>query len=227
MKQTNNMRRTVALTMLLAIAPIVAAQDEEFQDFPSSRWEIWMGPMFWPAAGDLEPLASGRFDSTGLAIGFAYHVPVLQMKNSDLLVGVDASIGAADSNVQGFLSEMTARHLFIGMSGKWLFGPERNVSLDLGFGYHEADIAEVSTYYWGMEHEAWTSSRAGAFIGGTWDVSRGMAGRKNGLSLGFKVHFVDFGNVSDEDILFAPVLGANAGALDGPIYMLQFGYSGR
>ena len=78
-----------------------------------------------------------------------------------------------------------------------------------------------------MEHEAWSSSRAGAFIGGTWDVSRGMAGRKNGLSLGFKVHFVDFGNVYDKDILFDPVLGNSAGALDGPIYMVQFGYSGR
>ena len=43
----------------------------------------------------------------------------------------------------------------------------------------------------------------------------------------YQVHFVDFDTVRDEDINLSPVLGPDAGALDGPIYLLQIGYSSR
>lgn len=48
-----------------------------------------------------------------------------------------------------------------------------------------------------------------------------------GLSLSLKVHFVDFGAVQDEDVLFQPLFGADAGELDGPLYLLQIGWAGR
>ena len=33
-----------------------------------ARWELWIGPVFWPALADLEP-ETGYFDDVGLGIG--------------------------------------------------------------------------------------------------------------------------------------------------------------
>ena len=88
-------------------------------------------------------------------------------------------------------------------------------------------MAQVSARYLGLEYETWESTRVGAFVGATWDVWAGRENRSSGLSLAFKVHYVDLGTVRDEDILLTPLLGPNAGKLDGPLYVLQIGYSGR
>ena len=49
-----------------------------------------------------------------------------------------------------------------------------------------------------------------------------------GLFVGFRVHFVDFGRVYDEDFVPGlPALGADAGTLKGPLYLLRVGYSSR
>lgn len=191
-----------------------------------SRWEFWLGPMFWPGLADLEP-ESGRFDDVGLGLGGGVHVPVRRFENSDLLVGIDFSVAATESNIDGFLSDVMARHFYFGVGSKWMFGQDRNVSLDAGIGFHQADMAEVSTTYWGMEYEIWSKSRLGGYLGATWDISRSLPGKKNGLSLSFKAHFVDFGEVYDEDTLFLPIFGSGAGQLDGPIYMVQVAYSAR
>lgn len=225
MNVINKKNRLVLLLFFMGAA--AAAQEDSPGEVQRGRWEIWMGPVFWPAVADLTPAAAGRFDSAGLGLGGAYHVPVRETPRGDLLVGVDASLAVVDSSVNGFLAEITARHMFLGLSAKWLFGAARNASLDAGFGYHEADMAEISYSYWGLEHQVWTKSRPGAFVGATWDVSRSMPGRQRGLSLAFKAHFVDFGEVYDQNVLFSPVFGGGAGSLDGPLYMLQVGYSGR
>jgi len=209
-------------TILLSGA--ARAQDDEVSG-RCCRYEIWMGPTWWPALGELQPL-DGRFDTTGLGIGFAFHVPFRKYENSDLLLGVDLSVSAADSNIDTFLSGVMARHLFLGVSGKWLFGPNRNLSLDAGFGYHEADIAEISTVVWGLENEVWSRSRAGAWVGVGWDLGRARPGRNGGLFIAAKAHFVDFGDVHDDRALSGTVLGSAAGQLDSPIYMLEIGYSG-
>lgn len=190
------------------------------------RWEIWLGPVFWSSLGDLTP-EQGEFDTVGLGLGLAFHLPVKKFEHSDLLLGADLTVSGVDSNVDGFLSEVMARHFYVGLSAKWAFLEDRNVMLDAGVGLHMADMAEISTLYWGMEHILWEKNRAGAYVGATWDISRGLPGRKNGLFVGFKAHFVDFGEVYDEETLFFPVLGSGAGPADGPIYMLEIGYSAR
>jgi hypothetical protein len=88
-------------------------------------------------------------------------------------------------------------------------------------------MAQVSTRYFGFEHQAWESNRLGTFVGATWDVWAGRENRMSGLSLAFKAHFVEFGTVRDEDVFLDPVLGPNAGKIDGPIYLLQVGFSSR
>ena len=191
------------------------------------RSEVWLAVTSWPALGDLQPVTSGGFDAAGFGLGGAVHWPVRQSGNGELLIGLDGFIAATGSNISGVIDDVLARHLYLGGSVKWAFGDARNVQLDAGLGFHLADMAEVSTEYIGIEHEAWEASRVGAFIGVTWDVGAGRAGKTSGMSLSLKAHFVDFGTIHDEDVLFQPLFGTNAGQLDGPIYLLQIGWAGR
>ena len=54
------------------------------------------------------------------------------------------------AGVRGDISlDLLARQLYLGGSVEWLFGESRNVSLDAGIGYHELDIAQVDSEWWG------------------------------------------------------------------------------
>jgi hypothetical protein len=215
----------VILGLSLLATPVVASDPEPQPT--GARSEVWLAVTSWPALGDLQPATSGGFDAAGFGLGGAIHWPVRRSETSELLIGIDGFIAATGSNISGVIDDVLARHLFLGGSVKWAIGEARNVQLDAGLGFHLADMAEVSTEYLGIEHEAWEASRVGAYIGGTWDIGAGRAGKSSGLSLSLKVHFVDFGTVHDEDVLFQPLFGADAGELDGPIYLLQIGWAGR
>ena len=78
-----------------------------------------------------------------------------------------------------------------------------------------------------IEIEYWESSRPGGFVGATWDFGMNHPDKSRGFFVGLKVHFVDFGSVREEDARLLPLLGPTAGELDGPMYILQFGYSGN
>jgi hypothetical protein len=215
----------IASVLLLFSCPIMAATEQPV--VTPGRYEIWFGISDWPSLGELQPLADGGFDTHGFGIGGAFHVPVKQFTGSELLFGMDAFVTGSSSNISGFIDDLTTRRLYLGASLKWAFGRARNLQLDGGLGYHLVDMAEVSAQYLGVEHVAWEAHRLGAFAGATWDIGAGRANRNSGLSLALKVHFVDFGSVRDEDVLFTPLLGGDAGKLDGPFYVLQIGYSSR
>ncbi len=195
--------------------------------FAGIRGDISLDLPIWPSLTDLEPAASGSFDSTGFGLGASVHWPVVQFANSDLLLGLDGTIAATDSSISGTFADLLARQLYLGGSMKWQFGDARNVSLDLGLGYHELDMAQVDSNWRGsLENEQWSESTASAFVGGTWDIGAGRPDHDGGLMLALRVHFADFGQVADEDVFFT-VLGSDAGKLDGPLYMLRIGYSSR
>lgn len=182
----------------------------------SARWDVALELPTWPALGDLQSAGGGSFDSVGFGIGAAWHMPVRAYDRSDLLLGIEGSIAGTGSNIAGIYEDLIARQFFLGLSTKWLLGEARNVSIDTGIAYYEADIAEVDTSWWGSrEYEYWSASRGGAFLGATWDVGTGLPGRSGGLSLGLRAHFVDFGTVDGQ------------ASLDGPIYALRIAYSGR
>lgn len=219
-------RMLMILAVLTGLASPVHA-DEEPTALVTSRAEIWLGISSFPGLADIQPLAGGDFDTTGFGLGAAWHWPVKQFESSEILLGVDGFIAANDSSISGSIGDLTARHLYLGISAKWALGASRNVYLDAGAGYHELDMAELSEYWYGIEHVAWRKSTDGAFVGATWDIGAGRLGKTAGLSLGLKVHFVDFGTVYDKDTFIGPILGNNAGDLGGPVYMLQVGYGGR
>lgn len=221
------MRAQFILTLGLSLLALPGYASESAPQSAGPRSEFWLAVSSWPALGDLQPVTSGGFDAAGFGLGGAVHWPVRQSEHGELLIGLDGFIAATDSNISGVIDDVLARHLYLGGSVKWAFGEARNVQLDAGLGFHLVDMAEVSTEYIGIEHEAWEASRAGAFIGATWDVGAGRAGKTSGLSMSLKVHFVDFGTIHDEDVLVAPLFGPDAGELDGPIYLLQIGWSGR
>ncbi len=224
-------RRFVTWAVACALLATSGARSQELQPedlVDGPRWELWLALSSWSGLSDLEPAAGGSFDTTGYGIGMAAHWPMMASENSELLLGVEGVIMAHDSSIPVLLDDFLARDAYIGVSAKWMMGEARNVSLDAGLTYHLLDMAQLDTnYYYNAEFQNWEENAAGIFIGGTWDVGAGRPGKNSGLSLGLRVHFVDFGTVRDEDVFFRPVLGDNAGDLSGPLVALQIGYRSR
>ena len=214
-----------AVVVMALAAPAVAADEEETSR--GSRWDVSLDLPVWPALTDLQPMAGGSFDSTGFVLSLSGHYPVREFANSELLIGGDLSFAATDSSIPVYAGDMLARQMYLGVSAKWLFGKARNVSLDAGIGYHEVDIAQVDSEWWGtLEREYWGKERASGFIGATWDIGAARPEKSSGLFIGLRVHLADFGPVYDAEYAGA-ILGPDAGNLDGPMYMIRIGYSGR
>lgn len=216
-----------AIFVAMLAAPAFAQQAPE--QAPGSRWAASLDLLVWPSLTDLQPQSGGSFDSLGFGLEASWHTPVAQFDNSELLLGIDGLFGATDSGINATYEQLISRQFYFGGSVKWAFGDARNVALDAGIGYHQIDMADVSYSWWATyDNEHWGGEAASWFVGATWDVGAGRPGKSSGLSLGFRVHFVDFGTVSDTDrIGIFPALGPDAGVLEGPLYMIKIGYSGR
>lgn len=231
---TNTATGFRALAAWLAASVVFASSAAQAQELRSEdivdgpRWEAWLALSSWSGLADLEPAAGGSFDTAGYGIGVAAHWPLKAFAGSELMLGVEGAVMAHDSSVPVQLDDFLARDAYVGVSAKWLIGKARNLSLDAGLAYHLLDMAQLDTnYYYNAEFQNWEEGAAGIFVGGTWDVGAGKPGKNSGLSLGLRVHFMDFGTVRDEDIFFRPVLGDNAGGISGPLVALQIGYRSR
>ena len=113
--------RAVSLALLLAVLATTPA----FAKAPlpgGQRWDIAFEVEVWPTLGDLQPDAGGTFKGAGLGLGGAWHLPVKQFTNSELMLGVDGFIAGTASDIRGLLDDVIARHVYVGGSLKWLFG---------------------------------------------------------------------------------------------------------
>lgn len=227
-------QNTVAASILFALLAMglsceTARGHEPGSPARSARWDISLDVPTWPGLRDLQPAGAGSFDPVGIGLGGSFHWPVTRLAASELLLGFDGSIAVTGSSIRGDFETLQARQLYIGTSAKWLPGDRHNVSLDAGIGFHMVDMAQVDIQWYGTyEFEHWSSARPGGYIGGTWDIGASRSDHNSGLFVAFKIHFADFGRVYDEE--FSPswnVLGADAGTLDGPLYVLRIGYSVR
>lgn len=224
-----------AAVLLLAVAASgvlsgsAAAQYDATEVGPArGRLVLWLAVTSWPGLRDLEPAAGGSFDQIGLGIGGAAHWPIRRLGNGELMLGIEGAFTGTEGSVPVYFDDIMARDGYLGVSAKWMMAKPRGVSLDAGLGYHLLDIAQLdSNYYAYVEFQSWEDSAVGPFIGINWDVGASRPDADRGLSLGLRAHILDFGTVRDEDILFAPVLGADAGDLDGPVFELQIGYRWR
>lgn len=223
--------RTLPAALVLAaglsVAPLSLAEEQR----PAGlRWEITFLLSNWPSLADLDPFAGGSFAQTGFGIGGAVHWPTARYARSELLLGVETSIIVHDSDVPVGLEDFIARDVYLGVSAKWLFGELQRTSLDVGVGYHMASIAEFTDeLIIPIEFESWNGNRLGASVGATWDQRKTRPGRRGNATIGFTVHFVDFGTVRDEggDFFSLPLLGDDAGTLGGPVYVLRAGFAWR
>ncbi len=216
------------LAMVLMAGNVWADTDEQAP--MGIRWELWGAATSWPALSDLDPEAGGSFNSTGFGIGLSAHWPVGEFEDSTLMIGAEGAFTSTSSDIPVYLDELYADDVYVALSTKWLVGEHRGFAIDAGLAYHLMDITQRENYYYYYDYEefqSWEESALGGFVGVTWDTWAGKPGKDGGLALALKVHFVDFGTVQDEDIFVEPVLGSNAGTLDGPLYMVQLGYSSR
>lgn len=217
--------RVLVVTLFAVFATPTYAEQAEL----GSRWAASLDLLIWPALTDLEPASGGSFDSLGFGLSASWHTPVARFASSELLLGIDGMIGGTDSGINATYDQLITRQFYLGGSVKWAFGDARNIALDAGIGYHQVDMADLSYSWWtSIENEHWGAESASAFVGATWDVGAGTPGKSSGLSIGFRVQFADFGTVADTNRLgISPTLGPDAGDLDGPLYILKIGYSGR
>ncbi len=215
----------LAATGLFAAANAMAQDDE----LPKMRWEIWLAGTYWSGVNDLLPSAGGSFNEVGFGIGGGAHWPVATGAMGELLVGLEGGALSHDSDIQGYFEDLVSRDGYVAFSTKWIPGKPAGISFDAGYAYHLVDMSQVDNDYWYSyeEYESWEDSAGGPFVGISWDSWVGREGKDAGLTLGFEVHFVDFETVRDENVTVTPVLGPNAGTLDGPVYLFQLGYSSR
>jgi len=215
----------LACSGLFAAVPVKAQGNDTQNESTDIRWDFWLAMPSWPSLGDLQPVVGGSFNSVGYGLGGSVHWPMKATRNSALLLGFEGAVMATDSDIPVLLDDLLARDGYLALSARWMLGEARRVSLDAGLAYHLLDIAQLDTdYRSSFEFESWEESAAGLFAGFTWDLGANEPGAQSGLTLGLRAHFVDFGTVSDEDVLGSVVLGQDAGELDGPMYVLQIGY---
>ena len=230
MKTSNLLPVIAGILCMLAAAPHGRTEEpvDEYPDYTGGRGEIWLATSSWPALVDLRPAADGAFDDVGFALGGGMYWPVKHFENSELLWGVEATLGATESNIAGRFDSLLARHLYAGTGLKWRFSDSRKWLLSTGLGFHLVDIADLDSDYLGaLEYEYWEESAIGGYVGLTRDFGARTTLKQSGWFFATKVHFVDLGVVRDEDEWLTPLIGPNAGQLDGPVFFLEFGYGGR
>ena len=214
----------IAVSLIL-IDTAVAGDDIDAPPTDKLRGEIWLAVSSWPALGDLRPVAGGSFNDTGYGLGASVHWPVKSIQSADVLLGIEGAIVATGSDIPVFLDELLARDGYLAASAKWRLGKTHSLALDAGLAYHLLDITQLDTdYYSSAEFQSWEESAVGPFLGMTWNLGAGKPDGDSGMTLGARAHFLDFGTVSDEDVLASAVLGRDAGELDGPMYELRIGY---
>ena len=215
-------------TLWVAAVDISEAAEDEVTVWVSRsvpRWEAALGVQSWPALTDLDVVRDGAFDTVGFNLSLAVHFPWKRVGRGELLAGIDLGFMMNESNI-GFTSDtLMARNGFFTPSLKWMFGSSSRYSIDVGLGYYYLDMAEIAGEYPAyLETRLWEDGALGAYLGTTLDFANSGPGKSHGMTVNLKVHFAEFGRVSDELIVLPVTLGENAGDLSGPIYALQFGY---
>ena len=203
--------------LTLPVISIYAA-DESIPNDPG-HWggTATFGLMTWSDLRDLEPAAGGSFDSLGFAVEFAGHKHVAHWGHADVLIGVDFSVYATQSNIPGIAEDFTQRGLYFTPSMKFRFGERsrRYLNLEAGLGWYQVDFAELICDEDNFNNivcielaEPFEKDTLGGYLG----ISGGFGG---GFIMGLKMHFANFGKVTG--------LGPDTGDLKGPIYIFSLG----
>lgn len=215
----------LVLGALLAVAQALA--EDPAAEPTRVRYELSVGTHTWPGLKDVRALSGATFEAAGFNLGGAVHWPIDHWAGGELLLGLDLAIHNNESNIRLFSENLSLRDLYIGPSVKWMRGDRHRYSVDLGLTYHEIDLAELAGSYPNFsEIVVWNDRGVGAYLGGSFDVNAGQPGRRHGLLLAFRVHFVRFDLVGEDPLLIAR-FGAAAQKISGPIYSLQLGYRWR
>jgi hypothetical protein len=216
--------------LTLAFSGPLGAGETDADTGRRARFEASAGIHSFGALSDLRPAAGGDFRNGGLGLGGSAHWVMRESEGADLMLGLDFYAFGNDSNVFHVANDVQFRAMQLTPSIRFSFdrGSGPRYLLGLGVGYYEADITELSTYWWGLqtERELWRDSSAGGYISLDIDFPRHRQRKPHGFFMSLRIHSIDFGRVGDERP-FGPgsgTLGPDAGDLSGPLTVLHFGY---
>jgi outer membrane protein with beta-barrel domain len=202
-----------------AMAPAALAQTAVAPAVPTFRLGAAIGADIWPELGNLDPYLGGDFDKGGFALELSLHAGGWSVGPASVYLGADLGFLGNDSDVEGVVEgeDLQTSLIFFTPSVKAVFGSGRvHWTLDAGAGYYGTSVEEWEDHCgWDCDtHEYYDDSTIGAHVGLGAEFSLSDSAEGLRLSVGAKVHFVDF----DEPTELAP-----RGSLDGPIYVLTVG----
>jgi len=208
------------LGLLLLAGPYPAIPDDAPDPLTEeitrgTRFALQLGGHAWPAMADLESSIGGAFDDWGLDIEVNWHVKARAPRR--WLWGVDLGLFFTESNIPGQSSDLSARGMYLTPSIKLPVAATGLFYLDAGLGLYIVDFAELdceSVNFCFEAEEKWEATRLGGYLGASMDILPRPGSRFRG-SVGFKIHYADFGTPNG--------IGPSPGTLDGPIVMLLLG----
>ena len=220
--------RKLLLATALSCAPHAVAGEGELHPPEPRRPEIAallnvsIGLQQWSALGDLDAQPFGTYDTDGMNLSGSAHVPWRRLGRGELLAGMDLGLMVHESDITapGDIGTIDTDVWYFVPSLRWSLRTSKRVrwNVEAGAGAYRAEMSEWIESGWdiieGTRH--WKAWAPGGFVGASVDLDAGRPGRWS-VNSGVRMHYADFGNVD--------AFGTNVGALDGPIFAWQLGFT--
>lgn len=203
------------VSALLVALPPVHAQEDRVRFGEVWDAEIAFSYASWQNLGDIVPAGrGGLYETEGLGLDAGIEGSIARWGSSLVLVGFNVGAIGFGSNVylESFEDDSSLELWYANGTATFRFGQRgaQYFDVDLGLGWYGAlnmyiDCTAIPNCF---ESET-TASSLGGFVGVSGAVWQG-------LTLGARVHYADFGTVGS--------IGPESGTLEGPIFAAYVGW---
>ena len=213
-------RRLTCLIMLVFCSSQTNAQDDFYYPAdPDWRFRLNFGFGLWESQEDLSAVGPGEFDAGPIVIEIGVDRRVAKWGRSDVYIGLDAGLLTTESDLPGQYTSPTSDASYVTPSIAVYIGDfdATRFNVRAGVGHYRVEFGEIidlTTF-----NRSFSESAFGSFVGAGIDFPLGAGNGLHSITLATRVHFVDFGDVTQ--------LGPTPGRLEGPIWNVQLGWGWR
>ena len=213
-------RRLLWLIILVVCSSQASAQDDFYYPAnPDWRFRFNFGFGIWESQEDLSAIGPGEFDTGPFVIEIGVDKRVAKWGKSDVYIGLDAGLLTTESDLPGQYTSPTSNATYVTPSIAIYMGDIDTTRFNVraGVGHYSVEFGEIidlTTF-----NRSFSESAFGTFVGAGIDFPLESGSGLNSITLDTRVHFVDFGDVTQ--------LGPTPGRLEGPIWNVQLGWGRR